>query len=236
MVQKILRFGFLHAWVRIAPQRSMDIEYLSTFQIPHTELPEDFSHFGHLLELNIRNGGWSVFPKWILNMTQLEGLDISDNIIGTIPDLGHMKHLKTLNISGMKLDTIPTWIGELPELKELYASNNQCKTIPEHISKLTKLERLDLSSNGLTSISSLNTLTQLTYLNISNNDLKSIGPIHRLIRLERFSLDRNQLTKLPEGIESCIRITNLNFQQQSFCFFTVLFMDDELIAIIGLQP
>ena len=171
-----LAIWVLYTWIRVVPHRSVDVPTLSIFQIPYHELPEDFSHFGHLREVNMRYGEWVEFPKWLLCMTKLESLDISDNFISFIPDLRHMKHLRTLNISGMKLCEIPDWVGDLPALTSLYVRNNRCTALPDNIAKLTQLTNLDIADNALTSISSIPELTSLTHLNVSNNALKNLPP------------------------------------------------------------
>jgi hypothetical protein len=76
--------------------------------------------------------------------------------------------------------------------------------LPKEIYDLKNLKRLDLSENGLRTLSdAIGLLSNLSSLNLSSNQLRSIPePIGSLTRLTSLNLCNNQLVALPKGIEA----------------------------------
>ena len=59
--------------------------------------------------------------------------------------------------------------ADLEKVTELDLKQNQLTDVPKGLEKLTKLERLWLHENKLTSVKGLEKLTQLTYLHLEDN-------------------------------------------------------------------
>lgn len=70
-----------------------------------------------------------------------------DNFIKTLKKIMSWKMLTCLELKNFGIDTIPNEIEGLTNLKILSFNNNALKSLPESISKLDKLERLDLRRN-----------------------------------------------------------------------------------------
>ena len=96
-------------------------------------------------------------------------------------------------------------------LKELVAVDNRISVISDHISKLTMLETLNLSSNALSTLPFvLGRLESLTTLDVSHNELVYLPQsVLRLTRLRTLNMSFNQMTEIPAGILSLTALTEL---------------------------
>lgn len=110
------------------------------------------------------------------NLTKLEQLDLSDNILdGRVPR--HLLHLSALDVldlsSNILSGKLPGTIPRNPALNFLFLHGNQITgEIPSSFFNLTALNHLDLSDNRFTGQipSFLGNLTNMVYLFLSNND------------------------------------------------------------------
>ncbi len=75
------------------------------------------------------------------------------------------------------------------------SSNYKIKDISP-FSKLTKLEVLYISGNGVSNIKPLEKLTQLTELNIFRNRISNIKPLAKLTKLKKLSIGHNPISDL----------------------------------------
>lgn len=115
-----------------------------------------------------------------------------------------LKSLKELNLSHYHLINIPESTGKLEYIKRLWNKGPWYDEfiLPEAIWQLTRLTKLDLSWNNLTSLpESIGNLKNLQELNLNCNKLISLPEsIRELTRLKELSLFTNQLTSLPESL------------------------------------
>ena len=81
-------------------------------------------------------------------------------------------------------------------LKILNISTNYKIKDISPLSKLTKLEVLYISSNGVSNIKPLEKLTQLTELNIFRNRISNIKPLAKLTNLKKLSIGCNPISDL----------------------------------------
>ncbi len=81
-------------------------------------------------------------------------------------------------------------------LKVLNLSTNYKIKDISPLSKLTKLEVLYISSNGVSNLKPLEKLTQLTELNIFRNRISNIKPLAKLTNLKKLSIGRNPISDL----------------------------------------
>jgi hypothetical protein len=112
-------------------------------------------------------------PADLGNLTNLESLILSDNVIENLPEsLGNCTKLETLDVKDNLLSTLPTSFGNLQNLKNLNVKANEITQFPANFSNLLKLENLDLSFNfninGDQTAAYLAKLKNLQTLNISD--------------------------------------------------------------------
>lgn len=113
-------------------------------QAPAQELPK----LGASLDLH--NSGLTSIPSNVFSRTELEQLDLSDNLLTGAPqaEIRHLQNLRVLDLSGNKLTGLPAELGQLKRLEVLDVSNNQLTGLPLELGNLTQLRVLDLSGNA----------------------------------------------------------------------------------------
>ncbi len=100
--------------------------------------------------LSLREQGFEVFPKEILQLQNLEELDISMNLFLNLPDsIGKLKELRELSCSYGYLENLPVSIGNLENLERLWLLDNNIKELPIGFQKLIKLKSLNLALNPM---------------------------------------------------------------------------------------
>lgn len=135
-------------------------------------------------ELSLKWLGVACVPVEVDLLTQLKGLDLSDNPLVSLPeDL----------FQGM------IW------LQRLYLGGNRLSSLPENLFQgMASLEVLDLSSNGLHLIpaNAFQGLTCLQRLNLEHNFLTSLPEnlFQELAGLQKLHLAHNLLASLPENL------------------------------------
>ncbi|KAG1324512.1 hypothetical protein G6F62_009058 [Rhizopus arrhizus] len=117
------------------------------------QLPSSLHHWAHMkhFELGSVYGGNQLtkLPKDIINMSQLEELDISNNQLSSIPNHFVIPTLNTLNLSNNHLDYIPNTIAHCHRLVSLNLSKNNLTSLPSDLMNLQQLKSLDISDNLL---------------------------------------------------------------------------------------
>ena len=128
-----------------------------------------------------------------------ETLDISKNLLGSIPDLSRLKSLKFLNASNNKITIMPSlplygqldriYFGEnalkdicmtsllnsAESITELLVQANQLIICPDDIYLLRNLKVLDMSNNCLTNLPpSLGYMTSLQKILLEGNSIRTI--------------------------------------------------------------
>jgi uncharacterized protein YjbI with pentapeptide repeats len=168
-----------------------------------------FSLLTNLRELTITNvSSWklcyiSMPLKPILSLTQLRKLNISNNnhiFTGFLDYLSQLINLNELIISNNELDKwekveLEYSLSKMPEIISLNISNTNLKNI--NLSKMPKLQKLDVSKIKNIHYSIFTSLTQLTTLNLSYINIKivKISPILScMTSLISLNLSYNQIT------------------------------------------
>ncbi|XP_067932868.1 uncharacterized protein [Watersipora subatra] len=125
--------------------------------------------------------------------------------------------LEELHVIDCKMETLPCWFEKLKRLKVLRISCSQecyrsLQFVPEVVTKLTSLEVLDLSNNGVRQIpDSLGSLTSLRELNLSINPIEVLPEsITALSSLEELDLPWCDISQLPESLGSLKSLRKLN--------------------------
>jgi leucine-rich repeat protein SHOC2 len=137
-------------------------------------------------ELSLRYSNLDTLPESLLGLSDLTGLDLSDNYLTRLPDnLGDLTNLTWLNLDNNQLVNLPESLGKLTNLKRLNLYNNRLVTLPESIGNLSSLTRLNLYNNQLTSLPiSLSNLTSLDWISLGNNPLTDLSMLSSLINLK----------------------------------------------------
>lgn len=182
-------------------------------------------NFPNLTDLYLSGNPIQTVPSSIMEMTELEGLDLSNcgltgsfdvsgytnlgnlyisrNELTEIKGLDKLTKLTRLDIDGNKLTQIPT-LEYMTQLQDLYIGDNELVEIPG-LDKLINLEYISASGNKFKTLPDLSALTKLKYLYVSNNELESLPDMQGLTSLTDLLLDGNMLTTLPDmkglGIE-----------------------------------
>jgi Leucine-rich repeat (LRR) protein len=150
--------------------------------------------------LNLSNNIIRLVPKKLFNLLNLTDLKLKNTRISYIPDeIGKLTKLLNLNITFNQIEKIPKQIENLLNLKYLNLSYNNILNIPEELFKLTNIKEIDLSKNKISTISkNIQSLTNLEQLNINTNDITMIPiEIIHCTNLQKFSYHNNEIDYIP---------------------------------------
>eukprot|EP00985_Skeletonema_marinoi_P006795 scaffold2984_cov70-Skeletonema_marinoi.AAC.3 len=129
---------------------------------------------GTLMDLKYQ--GLSVVDPQILSYTTLVYLDVSFNLLESLPDeISLLQTLEELHCCSNKIAALPESIGSIQSLRLIKANNNMLISLPKSLGQLQSLKSLVLSDNILTSLPD------------------EIGNCH----LESLLLENNSLCRLP---------------------------------------
>ncbi|WP_158085137.1 leucine-rich repeat domain-containing protein [Niastella vici] len=114
-----------------------------------------------------------------------------------------------LPLDDNRLSSFPLTVTNLTELRELSITNGNVKTIPKEISRLTKLEKLDLGNfwnykrkNQCDSLENLSALKNLKELNLGWTKIRSLPPEFAMLeKLEVLNIEFNNFKRFPEVID-----------------------------------
>ncbi|XP_031475125.1 LRR receptor-like serine/threonine-protein kinase EFR [Nymphaea colorata] len=156
-------------------------------------------------------------PIELGQLARLRILDLSENNLeGAVPQSLCLCHsLQQLVLSHNQFEgAIGACLGSLPDLKYLYLGSNKFIgiTIPPSLGNLSKLEHLDLSSNGLVGNipDGLGNLSLLRTINLAHNNLTGMVPqsMFNISTLQSMALGYNGLHgQLPR--DTGIQLPNL---------------------------
>ncbi|XP_057501276.1 cuscuta receptor 1-like [Actinidia eriantha] len=134
------------------------------------------------------------------NMSSLEELDLSGNLINKMKGSDGLKHLKVLRLDESSIDiTFLYNVGVMSSLRVLSLRNSNLNgSLPEQgWCELSNLQYLDISENDIKGMipSCLGNLTSIQLLDLSHNQLSgnlALSPLSRLTTLEYLYLFHNR--------------------------------------------
>ncbi|XP_074818884.1 leucine-rich repeat and calponin homology domain-containing protein 2 isoform X1 [Natator depressus] len=128
-------------------------------------------------------------------------LNISRNLLATLPKYLFDLPLKVLVVSNNKLVSIPEEIGKLRDLMELDISCNEIQVLPQQIGKLQSLRELNIRRNNLHVLPDELGDLPLVKLDFSCNKITEIPICYRKLRhLQVIILDNNPMQMPPAQI------------------------------------
>ncbi|CCE65849.1 hypothetical protein TPHA_0N00680 [Tetrapisispora phaffii CBS 4417] len=173
----------------------------------------DLSGMKCLRTLNLSNNRITVIKT---NASNLQNLMLSDNRISTFDDT--LPKLRALDIQENPITSIPYKDFYPMNMTSLTLSKAKLASIPgELFSKLSRLEKLDLSQNNLTKLpSEISNLNKLIYLSVARNKLEGLpAEFSQLKNLRTLDLHSNNIRELVPGCYD-IEITYLNISSNAF--------------------
>ncbi|EFC37823.1 predicted protein [Naegleria gruberi] len=136
--------------------------------------------------------------KYLPKLTTLTTLDLSFTPVGdAISFISNLKELRQLNLSLTVISQIP--LTKLRKLEKLNISDNPCITSID-LSNLVRLRKLDISSTMISKLTGLNDLKELRKLKLSNNielfnslEFLEFMPSINLPKLKHLDMSKNRL-------------------------------------------
>ncbi|KAF7343840.1 Adenylate cyclase [Mycena sanguinolenta] len=179
-----------------------------------------------LLNLNISNNKFDVFPVTTTQLTHLSRLDISFNsILELPPEISRLTRLTEFVIVGNQISALPAEFGNLALLRDFDCRRNQIADLAVAYG-LPELESLSADHNNLHNLA-FSLGPHLTELDVSHNDITEllVGCVHKtppaltfldiscaklsvlddatlaqLLSLRTLKLDHNSFRALPESL------------------------------------
>lgn len=125
----------------------------------------------------------------LAKLSELRQLKVNDNQIEVLNLSEASAGLRVVQVQRNGLGRLIA--GAAPNLKELGAGGNRLAA--SDVAGFTRLERLDLSANGLGDVTALASLKRLRYLSLSYNEITSLTPLRELQELKKLWLAENPL-------------------------------------------
>jgi Leucine-rich repeat (LRR) protein len=179
----------------------------------------------------------------ISRVLSLKDLRLADNQLkGTLPDcIGDLENLEVLDIQGNALTEISSSIGRLFKLKILNVSKNQLTSlpmeaifdlhisevnasrnrlqgslVPDNIPQVPFLQKLDVSTNALTSVTETKVdFPELQSLDISNNRVAALPNMSGWHKINFLNAEENKISEIPSGFSSLKTLTYADFGNNS---------------------
>lgn len=163
----------------------------------------------HGTVLSLKGNKLTQFPPVLLSRERdIVSLDLSDNVIQSVPSEINRTHIRVLVMSNNQLTSFPSI--ETMQLLSLNLSGNKLISMRSLPSK-DWLKALDLSNNQLTSITlSLSEMANLQSLLLGGNSLAILPALPDAKGMKELDISFNKLTSLPEGLEHLKGLTKIN--------------------------
>lgn len=202
--------------------RQLLLSHIKLIHVSHTFL-EKLTNLRHLYIVGCSLTG-SV-PHPIVNMSNLQTLDLSENRLNVIPSstFENLRQLTTINLSQNDFVALPKSLKFLQHLTKLDLSYNKLLQVPTELGYLTQLEYLDLSSNLIDSLPT-DAICQawkhsLKTLKLANNlILRLPSQIGLLTAIQELDLRNNKLRYLPAAAELLLNINVFRYSGNEWRF------------------
>lgn len=197
------------------PNTINQLKKLAKVNLSHNKLVEidSLSDMKNLRTLNLRYNRITTVNTVAPN---LQNLFLTDNRISNFEDV--LPKLRTLELQENPITSISFKDFYPLNMTSLILSKAQLSSIPgELFTELSRLEKLELSENNLSSLpKEIGLLSKLIYLSVARNKLESL-PVEfsQLKSLRSLDLHYNNIREFFDGIEE-IELTYLNISSNAF--------------------
>jgi len=172
----------------------------------------------HVRSLLNFSAGRTIYSNDLWSITELT----LDKEITNFSDLRHFTYLQKLTITDCAGADL-TALSSLAELKELSITRAELSQDSlKAIGTLRGLEKLTLTSCGLSTIAPLEGLTALTHLDLSSNTLRNIDIFAGFTKLQELHMSSNVLTDL-DALSDLAELKILDLSQNSLQSLKPLF-------------
>ncbi|TFK44092.1 hypothetical protein BDQ12DRAFT_701704 [Crucibulum laeve] len=168
------------------------------------KLPWHFPRLHALVNLNISNNKFSVFPTVVTHLLKLQELDISFNMINLIPpEIGRLKALERFILVGNHVAKFPDEFSQLVSLQTLDCRRNLISDLTI-ICMLPAILHVHADRNSIPTLD-LSIGSKLTTLDVSHNDITKLalipGPVGRCpYALSSLDLSYAKLSTLDDQV------------------------------------
>lgn len=141
----------------------------------------------------------------------MKTLALSKNKISTLPeDMGKMTKLENLNLSFNLLQSIPSSFQQLKHLRFIHCDNAQ-QTI---LISILRFREVNLSNNNVSTFpSALLNLKQLNVLDLANNKIRAIPEEVQRLEATELVLNCNQVSLIAPEVSLCPRLRTLRLEE-----------------------
>jgi Leucine-rich repeat (LRR) protein len=170
-------------------------------------------------------------PASIGSLAALEVLELQGNKLTSLPiEMRELTCLRVMNVSSNQLSGVPMDLFKTG-LVELIASKNRFEGPFFTCSSAPNLQELNISNNSLKSLCDAESidLPALKSLNVSTNRLTLLPSVESWTNLQTLIVGENKLTVLPEGLTTLTELRTADFTANDI---TQL---DERIALMSLR-
>ena len=138
-------------------------------------------------------------------------METNEKVLQLIKDAAE-NNLTELNLYFYKIKQLPLEITRLKKLEKLNLHQNELDTLAPDITKLENLTHLDISNNQFKELpAEVTKLKNLTLLNLSNNKLSKLPvEIDKLENLTHLNLSHNQFNQLPVEIANLKNLIHID--------------------------
>lgn len=168
-------------------------------------------------------------PVSVLDCKQLNILNLENNHLSSLPNMGSLTQLETLILSKNQFTSFPNEICNLTHLKKLVFNTNPMNQFPKNFNWPVQLETLEIAGIGCGEVPNIRkTFLNLRMLNLSDNDLTSIPKLPH--SLECLYLNGNTIEDFSEKACYLERLKRLGLKNvgittnalETLCGFTQL--------------
>ncbi|GAA53284.1 leucine-rich repeat and death domain-containing protein LOC401387 [Clonorchis sinensis] len=167
-------------------------------------LPRAFSNLKSLLILQLDSNDFDHIPSQLFNCVSLVELSMQDNkIMGVLPkELAQLVNLKALNIAYNYFTSLTDALSKLEKLEYLNLNGNSMRTFDISLKALQQLQEISFAGCGISSVpDDIGCLKNLMILNLSGNRIKGFPTDNtNLSKLSAVSLSKNALSVVPKWI------------------------------------
>jgi Leucine-rich repeat (LRR) protein len=212
LLTELTSFKIDEPTLRFPPQEVSRVSHEKIFEFLRL-----FQESVRSLKLNIPRFQLLSAPAECFDTWNLRCLDLSWNVISTIPDaISKLSRLHSLNVSHNKIAFFADSLGSVTTLTSLLCNDNSLVQMPNQLFEgLLILNQLHMQNNCLAKLpSSISCLMSLTEFRLENNNLKSLPHgLTCLVNLQELNLQDNLLTVVPVDLGACKRLIYLNVFQ-----------------------